>query len=122
MVTRMQVNPLVFVGLPPNVQFISRLGLPTDKIETMIYLVCEKLGLDQSLITSNRKREYVEARFIVVGLMLKANPKTTLVELGKKFKRDHSTMVYAREQFNALLSTDKGFKAKVDLVLKTSLV
>lgn len=112
-----KINVYVYTGLPDEKkdEFVARVK-ETDP-ELIISVVSERLGITVDQIKSNtRKRDIVEARFIAVALIMIANPEFTLKKVGEIFNRDHSTIVYARDNFNHLIKTNKVFQDKVALV------
>ena len=72
----------------------------------------------EQLISPTRKRPIVIARQIAIGLIRKYNPEATLMNIGKLFNRDHSTIIYAQRTFDDLNGRDKQFTQDVLKVLK----
>jgi len=76
--------------------------------------VCNTLGLKKDFVLSkNRIRRNVEARFIVAYL-LKNNTKQTLESIGKILNIDHSTVIYGINQANLLTEVNVPFREKLN--------
>lgn len=83
---------------------------PLSEVSEIISAVAEALQIPfEKFISTSRKREFTEARFICFQL-LRLHTNLTLQEIGAIFNRDHSTIIYGLDIFNALLqSKDKSF-------------
>ena len=112
----------MYAGLPAKEQYRVRLGISIHVPNDIIDVVCDELNVQRKdMLSSLRKRYLVEARQIAIGLILESNRGLALKKVGAMFNRDHSTIIYAREQFNDLYGSDKQFTKKVDLIrLKTN--
>ena len=67
-------------------------------------IACEVFGVKHSDIkTPKRARDLVWCRFMIVGY-LRENTKYNYHQIGKKYNRDHSTIIYAFNQHNNLLN------------------
>ncbi len=80
--------------------------------------VCEKLGVDEALISSKDQRNnIVEARQIAHAI---ARDRTylSLKEIGKRIgNRDHSTVLHSCRTVSNLLETDKKYKAMFEEII-----
>lgn len=112
------MNYYAFPGLSNSAQICARLGVKEADPFFIIKRTCEALNLDINKLTSPfRGRDYTEARFIIVGLILTIDKKMTLKRMGKMLGgRDHATVIYSRKMYNDLESTNKEFREKVKLV------
>ena len=111
------MTPMIYVGLTKSlrIQSLNKYRNPID----IINMVCDALKVKKAdLLSPKRHREIAEARCISIGLILKSNPAITLKQVGALFSgRDHSTIIYNRDLFDALCSSDKGFTEKVRIVI-----
>lgn len=114
------VNAIVFVGLSERSQMLARLKRHEDDAEVIMNAVSETLNISiEDMKSPKRQRPIVEARCIAIGLILQVKPEYGLKRLGIAFgNRDHSTIIYQRNTFDALYKRDKGFTNKVYEVLK----
>lgn len=82
--------------------------------DLIIDTVSQVLNVAVYKLTSNtRKREAVDARYIIVSLLLEFYPLMTLEEIGHKIgNRHHSTVINARTIIEDLLLKDKPFIKK----------
>ena len=111
------MTAIIYAGLPGEIKHDFLFKVKEKTPMGIINCICEVLNLSYNDIVGKcRKREIVEARQIAIGLILEANPKLTLKKVGRIFKRDHSTIIYARNTYNDLLLTNKIFKSKVKQV------
>ncbi len=75
--------------------------------------VCNHLQLEKNKVRSpTTKREYVEARQIVIYLA-KTKLKWTFEQAGAIYGKDHATAMYAVRTIKGLLETNKSFRDKV---------
>jgi len=104
----------IFVGLPQNVKHDFTHGIKIASTEGIIDSVSAVLNIEAKFIKGNsRKREFVEARQIAIGLIYEAYPKLTLKTVGRIFNQHHSTIIYSKKTFDDLYLTNKAFKQKV---------
>ena len=110
-------HPYIYAGLPESEKYFVMNGISVSNPKDIIDIVCEQLQFEREQLTGlSRKRPLVEARQIAIGLILISNPGIGLKKVGKMFNRDHSTIIYARENFNDLYNTNKQFTQKVNMV------
>lgn len=116
----MMTHPYAFAGLPEKEQRFTRHGIKVGEPEEIISAVSEVLDIPFDQITGRfNKREPVEARHIAIGMIAMANPKLSLKAIGRIFSgRDHSTIIYSKNNFENLYKTDKQFREKVNAVKK----
>lgn len=106
------MTPYIFAGLPDFKKQSYRIGLPEkiSGIDSLVHHVFAKLGLDvKTGLSPSRKKEYVTARMISIGILVKTDRSLTLKQIGSFFNRDHSTVVYNRDLFENLLSVNDKF-------------
>jgi hypothetical protein len=75
-------------------------------------LILNHLGVD--VFSKIRKREIVEGRFIYSKLLYEAG--YTFKSIGRALGKDHSTVIYYRQQFEDLYITEKEFRMKHNLI------
>lgn len=87
--------------------------------EDIMILVCGQYGITaRAMRSKNKKREVVDARQVAMVLILKHIPKANTKTVGQYFKRDHSTVVYAKRKVQDLIETDSLFRFKFDKIDK----
>lgn len=112
------IHPQIYIGLPEQKQIMARFNRKEGDPLHILVATCEALDLHMhQVISKNRTREMSEARCIIVGLILQVNTHITLKQIGRMLNRDHTTIIYSRETFNALYKSDKSFTKKVGLVM-----
>lgn len=89
--------------------------------QQIIQTVYEQFGADfENLSTRSRKRAYVMPRQVSMYFLRaeKQGKRHTfgLKNVGQIFGRDHSSVCYAQDVVQALMATDKSYKAKVDRI------
>ena len=93
--------------------------MPLVTMDDIIQDTCDILGVnDLALVGKTRIREVVEARQIAIYMAKKYLPKTALKRIGKRFNRDHSTVIYAISQYRDLTTTDNQYRNKANLVMQ----
>jgi len=113
------MTPYIYAGLSEKDQFFSKNKIKIVDKHEIIQAVCMALEVTKDqLVSPTRKRPIVVARQIAIGLIRKYNPEATLVNIGKLFNRDHSTIIYAQRTFDDLNGRDKVFTQDVLKVLK----
>lgn len=92
---------------------------PMPKIITsdlIIAVVCNDFGvMPDDIKTLSRKQEYVTPRQICMYLCNKMT-RMSLKDIGKIFNRDHSTAIYAREQTEDLMQSDRKYKDRINKI------
>ncbi len=85
---------------------------PTEIIKA----TASKLGIPVKLVTGiTKKREVVETRFIAMHTINQFHPGLTPAAIGKSFKRDRTSVMYALKKYDELLG-DKAFNSKASQV------
>lgn len=89
-------------------------------IDTIIDSVCKYFNLDRNSVSKkSRKREYVQARQIMMYLS-KKYLNVSLAQIGMQIAgKDHSTVVYSCKKVTDLMGVDKSFKAEIEEIEKT---
>jgi chromosomal replication initiation ATPase DnaA len=114
------IHPHIYIGLTDDKKIMARLNRSVSNERAILSAVCITLKINEhNVLSMSRKRQHAEARCISIGLILQVNKSITLVQIGKLFNRDHSTVIYNRNLFNDLNNTDKAFTNKVNEVLKS---
>lgn len=73
-------------------------------VDRIIDAVCEHFGITKKdLIKKDRHRDIVFARQLAIYL-IRFEAKLYVVEIGKIFKKDHTTVVYSTNQINDYIS------------------
>ena len=87
--------------------------------ETIIQAVCKALNIERKDLTGQRRTGKLrEARRIAIGLMLVADSRLRLKEVGKIFSRNHTSVIYNREVFEFQNGFDRDFTKKVNAVMQ----
>lgn len=106
----MLINPYIIPGLEVH--------KPIEAVNVE-FMVCQVLELEPILmqqVKKNRKREYVEARYIVFYILVK-HFKWKLERTGKFYDKDHATVLYGIKTVNNLMQTNKEFRSKVSSLI-----
>lgn len=100
-----------------NSKVIEKNSLTIDRITDS---VCNHFSLDRNSITKkSRKREYVQARQIIMYLS-KKYLNVSLAQIGMQIAgKDHSTVVYSCKKVIDLMGVDKSFKAEIEEIEKS---
>lgn len=106
------VSPIVYAGLWPEYQRMSRMHVTTTDSDYIIMAVCVALRIDRTqLFSRSRKNRLTDARSICCWYMRELGMK--LSDIGSVLDRDHSTVIYNLKKFEDLNETDKEFQQKV---------
>jgi chromosomal replication initiation ATPase DnaA len=85
--------------------------------EAIIQAVCEALKVNKAdLLGPERSGKLKVARRIAIGLILMADPMITLKVVGQMFGRNHTTIIYNRDQFYDQNGTNRELTNKVKMV------
>lgn len=88
-----------------------------EHIKNIISAVTDITGISHATLKDkSRKRHYVDARKIVVGVARKHHH--TLAYIGEELNRDHSSIIYLARGFDELYKTNPSFKGKTDEVIQ----
>ena len=111
------MSPEIYCGIEPEERRLFRVNLPDSTASAITATVFNYFGVNLEERTgTNRKRECVKARQISMYIIRKKT-RASLVSIGKYFKRDHSTVIYAIETTQDLMETDNNYKKEVDRLL-----
>lgn len=92
--------------------------IKVKNVGSLILSVSKALSLPKDEVVGlSRKRKFIDARIISVGLILTAYPNMKLKDIGTYFNRHHSTIMSARDNFNGLLG-NSDFRKKLAEVIK----
>jgi len=81
-------------------------------------IVCEQLKVNQvDALSRSRKIELSGARTIIFYILAKGG-KFKLKAIGKRFNRDHSTIIYARDTCQGWIDINKKYKKKVEGIIE----
>lgn len=106
------VSPLVYPGLKPGM--VKAGVLSTDRMERIISIVCHEFGVNPDAIaTKCRRREFAEPRH-VVAWMIRRHTNIGVIQIGRRLKRDHTTIIHSTAAVNNLIHTDQNFKARIE--------
>lgn len=85
--------------------------------EKIIEAVCEALKIKRDdLLGPERSGQLKVARRIAIGLILMADPEIRLKQVAKIFGRNHTTIIYNRDQFYNQHGNDRELTNKVKMV------
>jgi len=112
------MNIEIYAGLPVRDRMLFRNNIKSDDPKEILIHTCNMLDLNiEDVLSKKRNKEFVTARMIAIGLTCKAEIHT-LKQIGKFYKRDHSTIIYNRDTFNDLVAiNDRYFNNKLNQVL-----
>lgn len=94
---------------------MSRAGIKFNDVNAsrITQIVCDYYGvLPIDLTTKSRQRKYTIPRFISMHL-ISQKTKLTLMEIGKLFNRDHSSVIFGVNKVKDLIEFDKQLKQEV---------
>jgi chromosomal replication initiation ATPase DnaA len=80
-------------------------------------IIADETGYSPFERVKYRKREYVEARQILLTLLCNRNGKT-LNEIGLIVQKDHATVIHAQKAISDRLYTEKEFRELYDKIEK----
>lgn len=107
---------MVYAGLTQEGQVMAKYSVHTGDYRKIISAVCIGLQIDnRDLVGKSRERDISDARKIAFRL-LRDLSRLTLVQIGKLFGKEHSTVVHALTSFDELYQFDPAFKAKFNRV------
>lgn len=93
-----------------------------DRVDRIILIISNHFGIDfDKYLHRIHKREIVQARQIAMYLAKKLTDKlsktkgeeVSLKEIGRKFLRDHSTVIHSIKTINNLIYTEKKFRGEI---------
>jgi len=88
--------------------------------ELILNEICRTLELEKGQVLSkNRHRNNVEARFIAAYFVKQFDENITLQSVGKLLNIDHSTVIYAIKQTESLRICNSKFKEKFESCQKS---
>ena len=83
-------------------------------MEAVIDAVCKYFNISKTdLLSAKRQKEIAEARQICMYIACELTKKYPLSYIGSRFKRDHSTVIHAREKIKQDIKRDKMLKIKI---------
>ena len=84
-----------------------------EQFQVVVDTVCRALCVNvEDVFKKTRKQHIVEARHII-GFICRVECQITFVELGKKLKRDHSTIVHASQSIQNLMEYEEKTREKI---------
>jgi chromosomal replication initiation ATPase DnaA len=111
------MDPFIFTGLPDSKKREAVNNIKQTDPEVIITAVCEALEVSRTdLVGPRRFDDLSQARHIAIRLMMLANPRLTLKQVGRIFSRHHSTVINSITVYDELMETSKEFRQKVALV------
>lgn len=90
----------------------------TECVGIAVATVCKhrRVPIDR-VYSIHRNRDYAEARHIVFYLVRKhSKPRLSYKEIGKKFNRNHATIIHGEKLVSNLLETDSKFKKDYKII------
>jgi chromosomal replication initiator protein len=112
----MDVN--IYVGLSDKFRFLYKNKIKIADKDGIMAAVSESLDIPiETILSKDRHQDVAMARQIAMALIRKYEPSVTLKRIGRMFRRDHSTVIYALRTFDNLYGRDKTFTAQVDKVM-----
>lgn len=112
------MSPYIAVGLPKSELQKYQVSHISDITQKVIKTVAEFYKINWlELMSRRRTREVADARQIAMYL-IRNNSKLGVVEIGRLFNRDHSTVIYATQTVQDLIDTDKSYRFNVKEIEK----
>ncbi len=87
---------------------VERKKIPIDKI---IMLGGQFFNLDLSWLTGRQRDRYIVEPRMLIMFYLRRDCKFSLAEVGRRFNRDHTTVMHAMKQVDDLFTTQPEIKA-----------
>jgi chromosomal replication initiation ATPase DnaA len=83
-------------------------------IDVLVSSACMYLGMEEDLITGkHRNRDRVENRHLIM-VYLSRERNIQLSQIARKFNRDHTSVIHARKNVDALCFSEPNFKDKYE--------
>lgn len=111
----LQVNANYFClpGLKQNAEMLKVIDVTDDLI---LRVTCEYFNTDTKLIgAKTRKHEIVLPRYIVFYLTFKYT-RLNKSDIGRKYNRDHTSVIHALQSVDDWLDVDDVFKSHVNAI------
>lgn len=107
------VRAMVYAGLPSDYQVMAKYAVHTGDYDEILTAVCAALKVDyEVLMGKSRQRDISDARKIAFRLLRDVS-RLTLVQIGKIFNKDHSTVVHSLNAYDEFYQFDACFREKV---------
>jgi len=110
------ISAYIYAGLPPvkKKNFIFKMS--DASYEVVVNIVCNRLCLSPiEVLGSTRPAHLAKARMIIFYLLSTAG-KYNLCQIGREFKKHHSTILYNRDACKDWMQVDKKFKNLVESI------
>lgn len=101
-------------------ELISELGIKegtAHMVNLIIESTCRFLGVSKEDIFSSSRKQNISLARQIIMYILRRKVKKSLKEIGKLFKKEHSTVIYNIKALEKKLQ-DQRFKIKFDLLMK----
>jgi len=85
-------------------------------IRKIIYVVAESFNLSANDILSHRRIQSLTLPRQIAMYLSKSMTFHSLPEIGRQFRRDHSTIHHAVKKIAAMMAADEAFRAKVEAI------
>jgi len=85
-------------------------------IRKIIYIVAETFGISANDILSARRIQSLTLPRQIAMYLSKSMTFHSLPEVGRQFRRDHSTIHHAVRKIAAMMAADEAFRAKVEAI------
>lgn len=109
------ISAYVIPGLRRSYKFPVTVYNP-DKSEIIMQTVLDYSGVTlKEIMAKNRHRNIVVARHLIMFLMRRYT-NVTLKEIGKRFKKDHTSVVHACANVKNLMDSDEVFRHSVQVI------
>lgn len=87
----------------------DRKEIEFKKAYQIIFIIANRYGVkEKDLVSKKRNKEIMKARHIAINLIRSATL-LRLVDIGKIFSRDHTTIIHSLFAVNNWIDTDKSF-------------
>jgi len=97
-----------------NHSALSDLSRPS--IRKVIYVVAGSFNISSNDILSNRRNRTLSFPRQVAMYISKSTTLHSFPEIGRQFKKDHTTVLHAVKKITAMMASDEAFRAKVEAI------
>ena len=106
----MNISPYAWPGMPDSL----RSAITTDQI---IDAVCAYYNVERDLLSqANRSRKVVVARHVIWHLMRRFMKKAYLTDMGRMFRKDHTTVIHGLRSIANDIETDSKVMRDVETI------
>jgi chromosomal replication initiator protein len=111
------MTPYIFAGIEPNLQIKFRRSLyMTDELmmQNIVNTVFNYFDINCDLASAMIKTNEIAQPRKIAMYFIRKKTKLSTKEIGRFFKRDHSTVIYATQSIDGYIDIDPKFKVDMD--------